>query len=453
MESNRFKLFFVLVFLSIRTFAQNTSKPDSTSNFPSIKSFFKKGNLEGRSRMYYMHTDNAKPYEDYTGLAIGNGLRYTTPTFKGLSGSFGGYYIINMNGTQNLGIDSLTQTPSRYELGLFDIENPKNQNLVRLENLYIRYKKGILDTKYGQFTPKYAFLNGQDGRMSPTMVRGLNIGINPNKNLTLELNWINKISPRSTIRWYSVSESMALYPMGRNENGKKSQYSEYLNTKSLYLLTLNYKIQNKLSFKTEQYILPQEFSLNLTQIEFNSEKWQFGNILIFQNVLKSNAETIEKYINSNSFVQSFRIQRNFSKSFFANINFTNISKSGRFLFPREWGKEPFYTFMPRERNEGTGDTKALNFNLNYKTFKKIELNGSYGRFYLNSDPFYNKYTMPSYSQTNLYVKKNFNKAFDGFSAEILYVRKSPLDKSLSDPKQIVNKVNLNLLNVIFNFAF
>ena len=27
--------------------------------------------------------------------------------------------------------------------------------------------------------------------------------------------------------------------------------------------------------------------------------------------------------------------------------------------PREWGKEPFYTFLPRERNEGLGNIHAF----------------------------------------------------------------------------------------------
>lgn len=46
-----------------------------------------------------------------------------------------------MIGTKNAGIAPKTQ--SRYEVGLFDIENPDNQNLVRLENLFIRYKREL----------------------------------------------------------------------------------------------------------------------------------------------------------------------------------------------------------------------------------------------------------------------------------------------------------------------
>ena len=39
-------------------------------------------------------------------------------------------------------------------------------------------------------------------------------------------------------------------------------------------------------------------------------------------------------------------------------NYTRITRTGRFLFPREWGREPFYTFLPRERNEGLGGLDA-----------------------------------------------------------------------------------------------
>ena len=35
------------------------------------------------------------------------------------------------------------------------------------------------------------------------------------------------------------------------------------------------------------------------------------------------------------------------------------------LLPREWGRDPFYTFLPRERNEGLGDVHALMAQWNY----------------------------------------------------------------------------------------
>lgn len=37
--------------------------------------------------------------------------------------------------------------------------------------------------------------------------------------------------------------------------------------------------------------------------------------------------------------------------------------------PREWGREPFFTFLPRERNEGFGDVHALMGKLSYNNSK------------------------------------------------------------------------------------
>ncbi|QJX47791.1 hypothetical protein HMJ29_12900 [Hymenobacter taeanensis] len=35
-------------------------------------------------------------------------------------------------------------------------------------------------------------------------------------------------------------------------------------------------------------------------------------------------------------------------------NYTHITRTGLRLFYREWGREPFYTFLSREREEGLG---------------------------------------------------------------------------------------------------
>ena len=41
------------------------------------------------------------------------------------------------------------------------------------------------------------------------------------------------------------------------------------------------------------------------------------------------------------------------------INYNYIFNQDRFTFPREWGREPFFTFLPRERMEGTADSHAI----------------------------------------------------------------------------------------------
>ncbi len=86
---------------------------------------------------------------------------------------------------------------------------------------------------------------------------------------------------------------MALYPVGKNKEGIKSLNAENLKTKSLYQFTENYKIGKKFTIKSERYILPETFSLNLVQTEFNVKNWQLGNILIFQKAIKSKIELSE----------------------------------------------------------------------------------------------------------------------------------------------------------------
>ena len=48
------------------------------------------------------------------------------------------------------------------------------------------------------------------------------------------------------------------------------------------------------------------------------------------------------------------------------LNYNRITTHGRYLMPREWGRDPFFTFFPRERNEGLGDVHAIVGKLNYK---------------------------------------------------------------------------------------
>jgi len=39
--------------------------------------------------------------------------------------------------------------------------------------------------------------------------------------------------------------------------------------------------------------------------------------------------------------------------------------NGRYLMQREWGKDPFFTFMPRERNERFGNVDTVVTKLNF----------------------------------------------------------------------------------------
>ena len=79
------------------------------------------------------------------------------------------------------------------------------------------------------------------------------------------------------------------------------------------------------------------------------------------------------------------------------INYTRITAGGRYQMPREWGKEPFFTFLMREQIEGAGDVHAFTTRTSY-TFKKTRLKADIGIGYYNMpdvrNAVLNKYGIP-----------------------------------------------------------
>ena len=99
----------------------------------------------------------------------------------------------------------------------------------------------------------------------------------------------------------------------------------------------------------------------------------------FQNPLKDggNADPAKTYFDPGEQSQVISLRAGYQyKQSIIRVNATRITADGRFLMPREWGREPFYTFLPRERNEGSGDVKAISVNLLHdipKSRVKMEL--------------------------------------------------------------------------------
>ena len=92
--------------------------------------------------------------------------------------------------------------------------------------------------------------------------------------------------------------------------------------------------------------------------------------------------------------------------------------------PREWGREPFYTFMPRERNEGMGGVNAVSVNAFYKPQPQLKWEVSWGYYKLSDvkNVFLNKYGMPAYTQLNVGMSYQFKGFLEGLDAQLLVVR-------------------------------
>ena len=124
--------------------------------------------------------------------------------------------------------------------------------------------------------------------------------------------------------------------------------------------------------------------------------------------------------------------------------------------PREWGREPFFTFMPRERNEGFGDVHAIMGKVNYNIPKiriKTSLSGGYYKLPDVKNYRLNKYGVPSYTQVNADVRYAFNKVLKGLEAQLLVVGKLNSGETYNNKKFEFNKVNMVLYNFVLNYHF
>ncbi len=190
----------------------------------------------------------------------------------------------------------------------------------------------------------------------------------------------------------------------------------------------------------------------------NKSKLFMGIQSIFQTAVKDggNIEASKTYINKNARAFTYGAKIVYTNTKLeASFNYNRITSIGRYLMPREWGRDPFFTFMPRERNEGYGDVHAYVIRMNY-LFPKVKLktNLSVGYVDLPEIDNYrlNKYSMPSYGQVNLDIRYEFSSFLQGLDAQFLLAHKINATQE-EQPKSLFNKVDMTNYNFILNFHF
>lgn len=439
-------------------------KLDSQSN--TLQNFLRKGSFFGHARLYSMATDNAPTLSDYYAHAIGFGIGYETGKWKNFTLGISGYAIYNLMSSDFSKLDSLSNQPNRYELGLFDVTDPKNHHdLDRLEDLYIKYSNDKIELKYGKQHIRSPFINPQDGRMRPTLIQGLLADYRPSKKTTIHFGYVTHISPRSTIEWYTVGGSMGVYGQGMNVNGTKSNYFGNMPKSEIVFLGTEFLVGEMGKLQIWNQSVTDVFNTTLIQYEngiklTKEHQVVYGLQYIRQFALGDggNVDQNKTYMsrNAQSEVYGLRVGLNQKKNWKVTFNYTRISDKGRYLMPREWGRDPFFTFMPRERNEGYADLNAFTivFSRNLGV-EGLRTDFSYGQFYLPeiSNVASNKYAFPSYQQLNIDIRYSFNNFLKGFDLQFLYVWKKSIENKEYLPKFEINKVNLSHYNLILNYHF
>lgn len=461
------KLLVVLIFMGTGkpvlgqasiSFHPSTKKMDTAS----FASALKNGSWKTGWRYYFMATDNDRRLTDYYAHAMGAHVKYETGEFKkfrlGIDASLTGKIL-----STDLSVpDSLTSKGSRYEVGLFDMEDLKAPTLVRLEELYLAYHNKDLTVTAGRQLLNTPFINLQDGRMRPTAVSGIWIKNTGSKTL-VEGGFINSFLPRSTGRWFGVGSSIGLYPQGMSQNGEPADFAGHLHSGGIILMGASHSFHPAFRIQVWNQLVLNIFNTILFQAELKQKTDSLPGItaglqIITQQRMANggNDDSEHDYFEKNNHPLTISTRLGWGDLHWSfSLNYTRITRSGQYLMPKEWGKDPFYTFLPRERNSGYGDLNAWVARLSFsepKTAYNFSLDGGYFRMPDVEDYRLNRYGMPSYYQLNAELKHRFKKWPRGLDMQLLYVYKKQAGQQKLDDKYVFNKVNMSSYNVVFNYS-
>jgi hypothetical protein len=441
----------------------------AAANDSSKKKFsahLKKGNFHIHIRSNFMQTINRGGLLDYHTLALGGGLGYTSPQWKGFQVGFSGFFVFQIY-EHNLTIaDPSTGSGNRYEITLYDMNNPENKtDLDRLEDLYIIYKHKGFMLKLGRQKINTPLLNEQDNRMRPSIFSGALIEYRF-KNWDFLAAFFNQATLRGTLDWYTIEESFGVYPFGRNPLGGPESYKHHTHTKGIALLGGRYKKETEnYKWKIEgwNYFVQNVFNTTFLQTDLKIKKTETSPFLGLQGFFQTavgeggSPEPTRAYIlpQEKAWAIGGRAGISMGKHTFS-LNFLHIGESGRFLFPREWGREVFYASLPRERFEGNGDLNALTLKYNV-TFPIKGLYGEIGVSQVNppalNDVPKNKYGLPAYYHFLGQLRYKFDGYLEGLNLRLLIV-----NKTSQKPKEVpesfrINRVDLWHINFIIDYLF
>lgn len=223
----RFRFLFLATSLILgigHAFAQQTA-PASADSTSANKNLLRYGKFSGHARVYAMGTNNRDNLTDYFGIAAGAGLGYRSPQHSlGFDAGFSGFMIFNLASSDFSVRDSATGSPNRYEIGLFDIENPKSDdNLDRTEEPVppLAKRRNVQHFVRTVFAENAAHQPTGRPHESDFCARTMDRSRAKEK-WRVQAGWLDGFSPRSTVRWYSTAESIGVSSSGLNPDGSRS---------------------------------------------------------------------------------------------------------------------------------------------------------------------------------------------------------------------------------------
>lgn len=429
-----------------------------TIKIKNVQEVFSKGHFHGHVRNYFMATWNHQDLSDNHANAIGAEIGYRTAWVHGFRMGFAGLFTYNLFSSDIHEPDPISGKHPKLELELFDVKDAENKaDLDRLDELYLEYRQGRRRGRVGRFSFNSPLINPQDARMKPYSVQGIDLQVPLYRQGLLTLAWLDHFSPRSTVSWFQAGEAIGVYSAGVDAWGNPAAYPYHTETRGVAVAGLQH---------TSQWLSAQAWNYYIDNISNNS----YGRVVVdIKPRLKAGVEglyqtRVGKGGNPEESKAYFPGQQQWLAGgmlayepliWHYSLNYLHIGSGGRFLFPREWGREQFFATLPRGRMEGTGQSDLLVAKAGKRCSKSFSYQAGLMKAWLPAveDYQHNKYGATSYwgwmADLNY---KPANPVLHGLSFRLLYIGRVSPDHGLP-LKNLYYNTNFHNLNFVTQISF
>lgn len=441
--------------------------PSSLFAADSLSTALEQSKVSGQWRTMYMETNNGDGLQDWDALATGGKLKIETGSWDGWHIGVAGYMSHAIDSNKDI-IDPVTGVKSRYELAMFDLEDPDDDTVGFLGEAYVSWTDSKHRVTAGRMKLNTPFMNAFDGRMIPGLFQGAWYANKAIKNMPLQVGVINGIAVRGTTEFKHLDEAVGTLPQGKAASGANSNYAGNLDTDYVAVANVGYKGIQGLDVQAWDYywdnVMNTAFLQGMYKYKQEALTYIVGGQYIRQDIVGDggNADESKSFVEDGFKSNTLGLKvgvAGYGAVLTLGANHTN--DDGRFTKPREWGKDPLFTFQKRELGDGFGDTTAWLLRLKYDMGKVgaqgltvVIDHGQHNRKGLNgANKFqFNKYAFPSFSQTNVNLIYNMDHLAKGLKTELLYVRKRDKDDT-NNAKFQQNKAEMEQINLIVNYSF
>ncbi|MBD1396444.1 outer membrane porin, OprD family [Pontibacter sp. JH31] len=410
-----------------------TEQEADTIQINSVKELFTKGEVNGHIRNHFMATFNHRTLSDNYANAIGAEIGYKTASLYGFRFGFAGLFTYNLFSSDIWERDFIAEKHPKFELELFDIEDPHNKaDLDRLDEIYLAYNAKHLRAKVGRFSFTSPLMNPQDTRMKPYSFQGIKVQIPFQEKGQITFAWFDHFSPRSTVEWFKADETIGIFSPGVDEFGNPSDYPHHTSTKGVAVAGLELHPNKRLKAEAWNYWIE-----NVSNNSYGKAvvavapqvKLGVEGLYQFQVGDGGNPKTQHVYFPEQRQWLAGGMLAYELNNLNLSLNYLHIDGDGRFLFPREWGREQFFATLSRGRMEGVGKADLLVAKAHKHWSGNFSSELALARSWLPepTDYRYNKYGAVSYWGWVADLKYSPAKpVLDGLSFRLLYIgRESP----------------------------